>query len=66
MTEAEQNYIRADKSDPFTAARIDTHKRLGMGYEATEHSETVKLLDGTYFSDGSSSYPRRVYRNLKR
>ncbi len=32
---AEQNYINSQKSDPFCAARVATHKRLGIhGYSA--------------------------------
>ncbi len=63
LTQAEQNYVLADRSDPFTAARIRTHKRVGLcgpnDYSAREAWETVVMPDG-------ERVQRRVWRELAR
>lgn len=70
MTQAELDYCRANASDPFITARIETHKRVGIAnandYSADEHWETATLPEGYLFSDGSNTYQRRAYRNVRR
>ncbi len=61
-------YALADRSDPFTLARAQTHIRVGLcdasgrtgekepRYDATPRSVTRTLPDGLCFSNGSHEY----------
>jgi hypothetical protein len=67
---AAERYIHANKSDPFTRARVYTHARV-MGifdgkplYDAEEYNETVKL--DTPLSNGDTEFIRIGYKNVSR
>lgn len=81
LTQEEINYCRADSSDPFNAARIEAHKRVGItlprmdertgqwiecSYSAREVWENVALPPGQHLSNGDTSYLRRAYRDMER
>lgn len=61
--EAIENYIAFDKSDPFTAARIAAHRRLGLdrpnkGEDCSYSAETIK--------DKTLGFERTLYINIQR
>lgn len=73
MDEAAKNYIRADKSDPFTAARIATHQRLGISEPTSEsgqpsyYSAEVSQETREYIvNNEKKTYSVTSYKNMVR
>ncbi len=71
-----KDWAAANKSDPFAFNVAMSHHNNGIsgyddkgdyrGYEADAYTVERHLPDGLVLSNGSTSYPVREYRNVKR
>ena len=63
-----ENYIKADRTDPFTRSRIAAHMKRGIasssnGYEADVDSEPREFVNAR---GDTIKYTVPVYTNIKR
>lgn len=67
--EAAECYVKADKSDPFAAARVALHMRNGIAGFTTQGEDAFYSADPFQeerFLPNGTAYFVTVYRNVRR